>query len=116
MPLPLNILVTGSGISGLSTAISLQHTSPNHTLTLLKRHACLQALGGPIGLTPNATRILIYYGLKDILAPKASTESQTVNFRTWSTGEALDTMKRDTEGNFGYPYVHPIQSFDVVRN
>lgn len=48
MALPLNVLIIGAGIIGLSTAINLRRR--NHTITVLERHPTVQALGGSVGL------------------------------------------------------------------
>jgi salicylate hydroxylase len=57
------ILIVGAGIAGLSMAISLRRAS--HIVTVLERHANCQALGGVVGISANATRVLIQYGLQD---------------------------------------------------
>jgi salicylate hydroxylase len=58
------VLVVGAGTAGLSTAIALKRKG--HDVTVLERHPAVQALGGPVTLWPNGTRVLIEYGMQNI--------------------------------------------------
>ncbi|KAH6675743.1 hypothetical protein B0J14DRAFT_538320 [Halenospora varia] len=97
----LNIIIIGAGITGLSTAISLQ--SSRHTITVLERHHSCQALGGPVSLSPNATRVLIKYGLRELLESKQSNHNN-IAFRRYANGEILGSMAdNETELIYGFP-------------
>ncbi|KAH8676586.1 hypothetical protein BGZ60DRAFT_526026 [Tricladium varicosporioides] len=97
----LNIVIIGAGIAGLSTAISLQNSC--HTITVLERHNSCQALGGPVSLSPNATRVLIEYGLRELLEPKQSSLNKFA-FRRYTNGEILGSMAdNEMELIYGYP-------------
>jgi 2-polyprenyl-6-methoxyphenol hydroxylase-like FAD-dependent oxidoreductase len=56
-----NIVIVGTGIGGLSSAIAL--ASKGHHVTVLEATAKLQAVGGIIVTQPNACRMLDQFGL-----------------------------------------------------
>ena len=51
-----NVVVVGAGIAGLTTALALTHKG--HKVTVLEKYVETNAMGGPIQLAPNATRVL----------------------------------------------------------
>jgi salicylate hydroxylase len=58
---PLNIIVVGAGIAGLSTTIALR--DQGHKVTLLEKSSFLQEAGAAIHVSPNCTRLLRRLGL-----------------------------------------------------
>jgi salicylate hydroxylase len=60
-PMPLKIIIIGTGIAGLSAAIALRQQ--NHTVTLLEKSSFHQEVGAAINVTPNCTRLLQRLGL-----------------------------------------------------
>ncbi|KAI9826411.1 MAG: hypothetical protein M1819_007374 [Sarea resinae] len=96
------ILIIGAGVAGLSAAISLRRQG--HTITVLERHPGCQALGGSVGISANATRVLIDYGMGEIMAKKDARGSNTVHQRRYDTGEILGSRTNDqTVQTYGYP-------------
>lgn len=59
-PLPLNVIIVGAGISGLSTAFLLGRAG--HRVTILEAASELGEIGAGIQLTPNMSRLLIRWG------------------------------------------------------
>lgn len=58
---PLNIIIIGAGIAGLSATIALR--KQGHKITLLERSLFLQEAGAAIHVSPNCTRLLLRLGL-----------------------------------------------------
>jgi salicylate hydroxylase len=100
--LKLQVVIVGAGIAGLSTAIALQRQG--HTVTVLERHPACQALGGPVGLSSNATRVLVEYGMQEIMTKRDSSFQNTTYQRRYDTGKILGSMTRDHSLKaYGYP-------------
>lgn len=62
---PLNILILGGGIAGLTTALSLTKFSPPNSLpaiTIYEIRPEPATIGGAVNLTPNALRLLSHLG------------------------------------------------------
>ncbi|KAH7325711.1 FAD binding domain-containing protein [Stachybotrys elegans] len=57
----LHIIVVGGGIAGLSAAISLRRVG--HTVHIYERSPMLSEVGAAISVPPNATRLLVAWGL-----------------------------------------------------
>ncbi|KAH7360729.1 salicylate hydroxylase [Rhexocercosporidium sp. MPI-PUGE-AT-0058] len=63
---PLNILIAGAGIAGLSAAISCRHAG--HNVQLFERSALNNELGAAIHICPNASRGLLAWGMDPMRA------------------------------------------------
>jgi salicylate hydroxylase len=108
-----SIIIVGAGIAGLSMAVSLQRKG--HEVTVLERHPACQALGGPVGLSSCATRVLIEYGLGDIMTKRAMADLQGMNFRRYDTGDVLASSNRKKVAEaYGFPSV--CTKFQVLIN
>jgi salicylate hydroxylase len=98
----LNIIIVGAGVAGLSTSIALQRKG--HKITVLERHPSCQALGAPIGIGPNATRVLIHYGMEEIMT-KADTRNQNTTYqRRYDNGKILGSRPAtQSVTSYGFP-------------
>jgi salicylate hydroxylase len=80
---PLQILILGGGIAGLTTALSLTKfspsTSPPPTITIFEIRPEPATIGGAVNLTPNALRLLSHLGaLSEIRANNSGAECLAV--------------------------------------
>lgn len=63
--LPLHILVVGCGLGGLAAAFTL--AKAGHRITLVESAPAIGEVGAGIQVTPNLSRLLIRWGLRDKL-------------------------------------------------
>ncbi|KAI0166632.1 putative salicylate hydroxylase [Xylariaceae sp. FL1272] len=83
---PLNVLVVGAGIAGLTIGLCMRRTG--HNVRILEKRSEITPIGAGIQLAPNATRILRRLGvLDDIL--KQATILQDISLRRWENNEEL---------------------------
>jgi len=103
--LSLNIIVVGAGLGGLAAAHTLAHAG--HRITLLESARELGDVGAGIQVSPNATRLLLRWGLGPALAA-CTVEPTAIVFRRYDTGVRVGytswgaRMARD----HGAPYYH----------
>ncbi|KAL5117229.1 hypothetical protein ACEQ8H_004918 [Pleosporales sp. CAS-2024a] len=94
---PLEVLILGAGIAGLTTALSLtKFISPPPNITLFELRPEPATIGGAVNLTPNALRLLSHLGaLDEIRAKQYGAECLAV--------EVFDiyTNKKIAESSFG---------------
>lgn len=96
------VIVVGAGVSGLATAIALN--KKGHKVTVLEQHPACQSLGGAVGLSASATRVLIDYGMQDIMTERSMAEWSGMNFRRYDTGDVLaSSLRSQTAKAYGYP-------------
>ncbi|KAM7212858.1 salicylate hydroxylase [Rhypophila decipiens] len=62
--MPLDIIIVGAGIAGLSAAISLRRAG--HRVRILERSALGNEVGAAINVCPNASRALLAWGLDPV--------------------------------------------------
>lgn len=99
--LQLNIIIVGSGVAGLSTAIAL--CIKGHAVTVLERNEGVQALGGSLHLWANATRVIASYGLGDLIE-KSPDGPNTFHSLRYDNGAVLSASTANTSAeNYGYP-------------
>jgi salicylate hydroxylase len=95
-------IVIGAGIAGLSTAIGLSRKG--HRVLVLERSAELRTLGGGIQLRPNASRVLIEYGLKEMIEEEPELEPQVIYMRRYENAAVLAEIRStDEERIYGAP-------------
>jgi salicylate hydroxylase len=94
------IVIVGGGIAGLSTAIGLR--KKRFAVTVIERHPSCQTLGAPLRLGPNATRVLISYGMEDELVP-LNAEGEVSVIKRYDGQLLLETSVKDMRQSFGAP-------------
>ncbi|KAI0032304.1 FAD/NAD-P-binding domain-containing protein [Vararia minispora EC-137] len=102
---PLHIVVVGAGLGGLSAVHTLAQAG--HRVTLLEAAPALGDVGAGIQVSPNASRLLIRWGLETALRSVA-VAPEAIQFIRYSTGERVgytrwgDSMEKE----YGAPYAH----------
>ncbi|CRG83470.1 hypothetical protein PISL3812_00821 [Talaromyces islandicus] len=101
-----DILIIGSGITGLSAALSLSHhlspLIPDLRITIFERHFVPSTSGGAIGLSPVAFRHLDYLGVLDELVrfgAEAGADVDAIEIFSARTGKSLGQV--DYKGKHG---------------
>lgn len=94
------VVIVGGGIAGLSTAIGLR--KKHFAVTVLERHPACQTLGAPLRLGPNATRVLISYGMEDALTP-LDAEGEVSVIKRYDGQLLLKTNVKDMRQSYGAP-------------
>ncbi|RAL01458.1 salicylate hydroxylase [Aspergillus ibericus CBS 121593] len=83
---PLNVLVMGAGIAGLTVALALHQAG--HKATILERVHGIAEVGAGIQMAPNAARILGRLGLLEEVMSKANT-MEINSLRRYENNEEL---------------------------
>ena len=101
--LSLNIIVVGAGLGGLAATHTLAHAG--HRVTLLESTRVLGEVGAGIQVSPNASRLLLRWGLGPALRTHA-VEPSGIVFRRYDTGERLGYTNWSSrmERDHGAPY------------
>ena len=86
---PLDIIIVGSGLAGLTTALCL--SSKGHGVTVLERSSQLQRGGADIQLAANAAKLLDRLGLMPSLRHVANTKE----FLHWRGWHSMDLLARN---------------------
>jgi salicylate hydroxylase len=110
---PLNVLIVGAGIGGLTHGLSLSRAG--HRVTILEANPSAEFLGAGIQISPNATKVLQSIGLGPELA-RTATVPENATFRHWRTGASIHEARLGSVINerFGAPYYHLLRS-DLMR-
>ncbi|CUA68248.1 hypothetical protein RSOLAG22IIIB_07778 [Rhizoctonia solani] len=101
----LNVVVVGCGLGGLACAFSLQKAG--HNVVVLESARNIGEIGAGIQVTPNLSRILIRWGLRDKL-DKLAVVPQAIVFRRYKTGAKVggSVWGSKMERDHGSPYYH----------
>lgn len=96
---PLQIVIVGSGIAGLASAIALR--GPNREITILEQSRLSSEIGATISLQPNATRIIQEtWGVSDLL--EASNGMVDSGFRIFnSEGKKVNEIPLLVQKKYG---------------
>lgn len=87
---PLDIIIVGAGIAGLSTAIGLHKSG--HSIVILEQVHEIGEVGAGIQIAPNAARILRRFGLLEQVMQKANV-LEALSLRRWENDEVLGSAK-----------------------
>jgi salicylate hydroxylase len=116
---PLQILILGGGIAGLTTALSLTKfspsTSPPATITIFEIRPKPATIGGAVNLTPNALRLLSHLGaLSEIRANNSGAECLAVEvFDLYTNRKIAESSFRGPHGKgLGEP---PFTALRITR-
>ncbi|KAL5482995.1 hypothetical protein ACEPAI_8224 [Sanghuangporus weigelae] len=116
-PLRLHILVIGGGLGGLAAAHCLAQAG--HEVTIIEAAKRISEVGAGIQVSPNVTRLLERWGLKDRLA-EVGVEPESIVFRRYDNGNIVgrshwgEVMRR----RHGAPYyhVHRADLHDLIKD
>ncbi|KAH7308599.1 hypothetical protein B0I35DRAFT_360568 [Stachybotrys elegans] len=99
---PLEILLVGAGITGLSTALALAKTG--HSVTVFEFASEIKEVGAGIQIPPNASRILKRLGVLDELVPLMSFPSKA-SFRRYDSDDEIGSspMMPELGQKYGAP-------------
>ncbi|KAJ5287373.1 hypothetical protein N7478_003059 [Penicillium angulare] len=102
-PCPLDITITGAGISGLSTALALSNVNREHKITVLESNASLSEFGAGVQLYANSTRLLDKWGLTSSL-PKVAFQSSHMSVRRWQDNAELVSIMNNPTSTWLYEW------------
>lgn len=104
-----DILIVGSGLSGLSAALAFSHYLAPHIpdlrITLFELHPIPSTTGGAIGLSPVALRHFDHLGILDELTrygPDSGVEVDAIEMFSTRTGKPLCQVDYGGKNGFGY--------------
>jgi len=103
--LPLHIVIIGCGLGGLSAAYCLAQAG--HKVTILESASAIADVGAGIQASPNVSRLLIRWGLRERLE-ELGVKPQNLSIRRWENDEVVGwTPFGDTiDKAYGAPYYH----------
>ncbi|KAK0784976.1 hypothetical protein LTR91_021706 [Friedmanniomyces endolithicus] len=113
-PSPLDIVIIGAGLSGLSAAVSC--ALAGHHVLVLEGARELAEIGAGLQITPNASKIFQHFDIYHALASKAA-EPSFLQVRRYSDGKILSRTD-DFNGEMRRKYSSPfwdLHRVDVQR-
>lgn len=114
--MPVDILIVGGGIGGLTLALALHKSNPAWRVRVFEAAAEFKPLGVGINLMPHAVRALDGLGVRDALA-KVSVEAKEFAFYTHN-GQFIYREPCGRFGGYQYPHfsVHRAALHEVLLN
>lgn len=86
---PLNVIVIGAGLGGLTAASCLSRAG--FDVTIYEQAAALGEVGAGIQVGPNAIKVLRHIGIEDALEAVA-VRPDGLDVRDWQTGRVINTI------------------------
>ncbi|ORY06020.1 hypothetical protein BCR34DRAFT_571623 [Clohesyomyces aquaticus] len=102
--MPLNILITGAGVSGPVLAHLLRVSNPSHNITIIERSPSLRLAGQQIDIKSHGVPIIAKLGLRDAIVSKRVNE----------TGAEMVDAKGRSLGRFGIDEAEGGEKMGVV--
>lgn len=102
---PLNAIVVGAGVGGLTAALALARAGL--IVTVVEQSPALGEVGAGLQVSPNATRVLFHLGLEANLSALAF-RPEAVEARGWRRGQeiSLAPLGETARERYGFPYLH----------
>jgi len=109
----LKVAIVGGGIGGCAAGLALLRAG--HTVDIYEQVPAKAEVGAGLQMTPNATRVLISYGVRDALEQVAVRPFMS-EVRRWKDGRVLsrEELGPAMERDFGSPYYH-VHRADLLR-
>ena len=103
--LSLDIVIIGCGLGGLAAAHCLAEAG--HKITIIESAPQIGEVGAGIQVSPNVSRLLIRWGLRDRLEAEG-VRPEGISFLRYATGEKVghSTWGDNMESQHGAPYYH----------
>ena len=111
---PLNVIIIGTGIGGLTAALALNNPSlandnKRFSVTILEATPTLQTIGGTIAVQANGCRMLDHLGVYDRFKAICKETPFHSAARRWEDGHSLSVNDdQNYAGRWGYPYVSSV--------
>jgi salicylate hydroxylase len=99
MPTPVTAIIIGGGIAGPAAAIALQEIGISCIIYELRPAPA--TIGGAIGLSPNAVRVLDHWGLYEAMT-RTGYSYEKIDMFSIATGKLLGSLPFGGKERFGY--------------